>query len=400
MLPGAFKGASVSEPLTLWIIKQLFDAASEPIRKKFSKKFSELILGDPLQNALKGPTTVALKAAVASVLGADASEEHRQRAFDILEMFWNDDLDVGGGPLGSTITETLHSIVAAGINQANAPVKGLPEELPPTTSLTSLSDELDIPKIDAEAFAAAFTTRWLAEIRKQSITNEDLKQLALLLSDEEILYQLAGVESRLSEEVRSAVQSFVQQVLRDGDLTSAKRRQWFDNHIVPTHKLMEEVAEDYQSGFGETLEALRTGNGLEETMQRLKALRRRKMIGRTGLDRVADKLEADRKLFGTTLDAPLIEYVKAVQAVKRSDQSLYPPYGTWYSDYIEKFVRLIELGADPHERSNYPEIAVVKDLKGQLAVALENVVDVVIPQRWATYMDAYLVLQKAAEATD
>ncbi|MEE6191514.1 hypothetical protein [Mycolicibacterium sp. 120320] len=388
----------MSEPLTLWIIKKLFDAASDPIRKKYSKKFSELILGDPLENALRGPTDVALQAAVASALGAEATEEQRQRAFDILGMFWKDGVNVGGAPLGSTITETLQSIVAAGINEANAPVRGLPEDYPATTSLTSLSDEMGIPKIDADAFAAVFTAAWLAEIRKRSVTNADLQQLANLLSDEETRDQLAGVESRLSEEIRSAVQSFVEHVLADGDLSTAKRQIWFNNHIRPAHQLMQEVAEDYQSGFGETLEALHTGAGLKETMQRLRALRRRKILGRTSLDRVAAKLEADRKLFGTSIDAPLIEYVKAVQAFKRADQSLDPPYGTWYSSYIDKFVALIEQGADPHERSNYTEIAAVTDLPGQLAVALQNVVDVVIPQRWAEYPDAYLELQKVVEA--
>jgi hypothetical protein len=384
----------VTDPLSLWIINQLFKAASDPIRKSLGAKVSQLVLGDPLQRALKRPTDIGLEAAIASVLGEEATQEQRTRAFDILEMFWNDHLDVGSGELDATITEALHTIVASGINRANAPIKGLPNECPPTTSLTSLSDELRIPMIDADAFAAAFTTNWLKAIRNESLTNKDLQQLALLLSDEQIQLQIASSEERLSETVRSAVQSVLEHVHRDGDLTSDQRNEWFKKYIVPAHQLMEEIAADYQSGFGETLEALQSGQGLEATMQRLKVIRRRKIMNRVDLELIAEKLESNPKLFGTSLDGPLTNYVEAIQKFRCSDSPLNT---TWYSAYIDKFNRLIERGDDPHERSNYPEISAVRDLKRQLAVPLEQVIDDLLPERWKVYKAAYLDLEKAAE---
>jgi hypothetical protein len=104
--------------------------------------------------------------------------------------------------------------------------------------------------------------------------------------------------------------------------------------------------------------------GLEEAMQRLKAIGRRKIIGRTSLEVVARKLRADSALFGTSLDAALLKYVEAAQAFKRSDSPLDPPTGTWYSHYIEKFGSLIDRGQDPRLRSNYSGISGVVDLQG------------------------------------
>jgi hypothetical protein len=104
-------------------------------------------------------------------------------------------------------------------------------------------------------------------------------------------------------------------------------------------------------------------------------------------------------LFGTSLDGPLINYVEAIQAFRRSDASLYGKSATWYSYYMEEFVRLIERGEDPRERSNYPGISAVQDLQGQLALALEGVVDSVMPATWKAYKAAYLDLEKAVEAT-
>jgi hypothetical protein len=70
------------DPLSLWIIKQLVSAASHPLRTKVIN----LILGDPLQRALKKPTNTALEAAVATVLGADATEEHLERGHAIIQL--------------------------------------------------------------------------------------------------------------------------------------------------------------------------------------------------------------------------------------------------------------------------------------------------------------------------
>jgi hypothetical protein len=66
---------------------------------------------------------------------------------------------------------------------------------------------------------------------------------------------------------------------------------------------------------------------------------------------------------------------------------------------MEEFVRLIEWGEDPRERSNYPGISGVQDLQGQLAFALEGVVDSAMPARWKAYKAVYLDLEKAVEAT-
>jgi hypothetical protein len=59
---------------------------------------------------------------------------------------------------------------------------------------------------------------------------------------------------------------------------------------------------------------------------------------------------------------------------------------TWYSAYIDKFNSLMEWGDDPHLRSNYSEIAAVKDLKGQLANAIDFVLNAAMPKKWDTWV--------------
>jgi hypothetical protein len=381
------------DPVSAWVVKQLVDFASKSARRKLS----DLILGDPLENALRKATKVALIAAVDAVLGEKASPQAQQRAFVVLGTFWNDDLNVTTSD-DATITEALRSIVTSGIDKANAPIKGLPAgEFLPTTSLTSLSDELGI-RIDGDVFAATFISEWLKAIRDESLTNDALKQLALLLAHEQTQRQIdqiyLGYEQRLIDTIWVAFQSLSEQQ-RDGDLSEERRRQWFDLHVDPAHQLMGEIAADYQSGFAETLDALKSGLGLEETMQRLETLRRRKAFTRSSLEVIARKLRADPALFGTSLDAALLKYVEAADAFKRSDS---PLNDTWYSHYIETFNDLIDRGRDPHLRENYPGIAGVVDLQGQLAVPLAIVVDKVLPQRWFEYFEAYIDLRDACAA--
>jgi len=391
------------DPVTIsvWIIKQLADFASDRARRKVN----EFIFGDPLQNALRRPTKTALIAAVDAVLGAKASPENRQRAFDIMGMLWTPDTIVGGS--GDTLTEALQVIVARAIDRANAPVSGLGPDYAKTTTLTSLSDELGI-RIDGDAFAAAFISNWLVAIRNESLTNELLHPLAELLAHEESRSQAAsnhtatlaailGSEERMREMLMGALQSVYEQGARDRGATINGRLQWFEIHVKPPHELMHEIHDDYRSGFKATLDSLKSGIDLETTMRQLEALRDRKIAGRLGVLTTARRLLKDRPdgVFGASLDASFVAYLEAVEGFQRSDAELNT---TWYSHYIEMFAYLVESGEDPHLRSNYPGISAVNDLKGQLAVAIKFVLDEAIPMRWNTYMEAYSGLRTACIA--
>jgi hypothetical protein len=389
------------ESLTIWIIDQLAAFASQRVLFKRS----EFLLGDPLQRALRNPTEVALIAAVDAVLGENASPEARQRTFDIMAVFCTPDLKIGAW--GNTLTEALQEIVAQAIGRANAPSIGLSPEDVPTTTLTSLSDELGI-RIDGDAFAAVFIDAWLDAFRKASLANEVLHPLADLLAHEQSQAQaerneaatqapLLGREQRLNETLMSAVQSAYEQGIREGDATIERRLQWFDIHVVPADKLMYEIHDDYRSAFNSTLDALRSGDDLEDAMRRLKALRERKVAGRRGAVIAARKLLQNRPdaVFGASLDAPLTKYLEAVEGFQRSDAELNT---TWFGAYIEKFNRLIEWGEDPHLRSNYPAISGVVDLKGQLAVAIAKVLNTAMPKKWDEYLEAYQDLRHACVA--
>jgi hypothetical protein len=429
------RGASV-DPLTVWIIKQLADSVSGPGRRKLS----EFLLGDPVQRALRQPTEIALTAAVDAVLGENASAQDRQRAFDIMGMFWTSDLEIPG--IGTTLTGALQGIVARAIDRANAPVK-LSGHIT-TTSLTSLSDELGI-RIDGDEFAAAFIQAWRDAVRNESLSNAVLLPLENVLAHEQTQAQILGLEERVYEMLWAAVQSAHEQGVRDGGVRIERRLQWFDIHVVPADKLMHEIHDDYRSGFNAALEALRgadqprradgphaerellerrwrtagrwdevkdrlgqtTGSGVtrgaasagdvEDAMRRLKAARERKVAGRRGVVIIARELLKDRPdgVFGASLDAPLMKYLEAVEGFQRSDAELD---STWYSAYIYKFNKLIEWGDDPHLRSNYDEISGVVDLKGQLANAIDYVLNTAMPKRWDEYFEAYVRLRNACVA--
>jgi hypothetical protein len=389
------------ESLTIWIIDQLAEFASQRV---FFKK-SDFILDDALQSALRNPTEVALSAAVDAVLGENASPEARQGAFENMAVFWTPDLKIGAG--GSTLTEALQEIVAQAIGRANAPSIGRSPEDTPTTTLTSLSDELGI-RIDGDAFAAVFIDAWLDAVRKASLANEVLQPLADLLAHEQSQVQaernhaatqapLLGREQRLNETLMSAVQSAYEQGVRKGGATIERRLQWFEIHVAPADKLMHEIHDDYRSAFNSALDALRSGDDLEDAMRRLEALRERKVAGRRGAVIAARKLLQNRPdaVFGASLDAPLTKYLEAVQGFQRSDAELDT---TWYGAYIEKFNRLITWGEDPHLRSNYPAISAVEDLKGQLAVAIAKVLNTTMPKKWDEYLEAYQDLRHACVA--
>jgi hypothetical protein len=439
------------DPLTIWIIEQLADFASDRARRKLS----EFILGDPLQRALRNPTKTALTAAVDAVLGEKATPEARQRAFDIMGMFWTSDLKIGG--TGNTLTEALQAIVAQAIDRANAPMMELQGGYV-ATSLTSLSDELGI-RIDGDKFAAAFIDAWLDAVRNESLSNDVLHPLAEALAHERSQAQAAsnqaatqaailGVEERLRETLAAAVQSVYEQGVRDGGVTIERRLQWFEIHVAPADKLMHDIHDDYRSGFNSTLDALygadkprrvvdfrsiqgerelmerrwreaghwdevndrlhyQVGSGitsdaesavdLENAMRRLKAVRERKIAGRSGVLVIARELLKERPdgVFGASLEAPLVKYLEAVEGFQRSDAELDT---TWYSSYINKFNTLMKWGDDPHLRSNYPEIAGVMDLKGQLASAIDYVLNTAIPKKWDEYVKAYIRLRNACVA--
>ena len=443
------------DPLTIWIIEQLAAFASDRARRKLSA----FILGDPLQRALRNPTKIALIAAVDAVLGENASPKARQRAFDIMEMFWTSDLKIGG--TGNTLTEALEQIVARAIDRANAPVLGLPSGFSTTTTtLTSLSDELGI-RIDGVQFAAAFIDAWLDAVRNESLSNEVLHPLADVLLHEQSQAQAAsnqaatqaailGLEERMRETLWAAVQSAYEQGVRYGGVTIERRLQWFEIHVEPAHKLMHEIHDDYRSGFKSTLDALHgadqpgglqprraagvqaerellewrwrqagrwddvkdrlgqsadsgvTGSAgsagdLEIAMRRLKAVRERKIAGRVNVVIIARELLKDHPdgVYGASLEAPLMKYLEAVEGFQRSDAELDT---TWYSDYIERFSTLIERGDDPHLRSNYSEISGVVDLKGQLANAIDYVLNTAMPRKWEEYVKAYIKLRNACVA--
>ena len=281
---------------------------------------------------------------------------------------------------------------------------GLGGEYATTTTLTSLSDELHI-RIDGDEFAAAFIGAWLDAVRNASLSDEVLHPLAEVLLHEQGQAQAAsnqaatqaailGLEERLSEMLRAAVQSAYEQGARTGGVAIERRLQWFEIHVAPADKLMHEIHDDYRSGFNSTLDALRSSGDLENAMRRLKAVRERKITGRRGVVIIARELLSDRPdgVFGASLDAPLVNYLQAVQGFQRSDAELGT---TWYSAYIDKFNILMERGDDPHLRSNYSEIAAVTDLKGQFANAIDYVLNTAMPKKWDEYVKAYARLYKA-----
>jgi hypothetical protein len=380
-------------PFSLWLIKQLGSFAAKPAGNYLSKA----ILGDPVERALRAPTEAALVAAVDAVLGAKA-EEHRDRVIEVIGMFLKKD-EVTVTPLipprqRGTISGALQSIVSQAVFRAAAPVEGFSDGYLPTSALTALTDELGI-EFDGSVFTAAFVEAWIVAVKAAaSTTKPELEPLANQLNHERTQTGLEKLEARLVELEVVALQSAYQQGLRDGDQLTARRYQWFEFHIEPIDKLMNEINDDYRSGFRITAQALRSGVGLEQAMFDLQALQDRRRGARWTAVATAQRHMKDSTggLFGEPIDTLLAEYFKAVRNFQLADGSLYE---TWYAHYIEEFRNLLLMRADPHHRGNYSGIAGDHDLKKPTAVALEVVLDKGLPNKWNIYAEAYAQLRSA-----
>ncbi len=385
----------VADPVSIWIIKQLGSFAAKPAGKYLSK----VILGDPVERALRAPTNAALVAAVDAVLGVKA-EEYRDRVIEVLGMFLNDELsEVTVTPAMRakeihTISGALQSIVDQAVFRAAAPVEGFSNGYLPTSALTALTDELGI-EFDATVFSAHFIDAWMVAVKAAaSTTKPELGPLADQLNHEHTHAGLDRLEARVVKLEMVALQSAYQQGLRDGGRLAERRHQWFEFHIQPIDKLMNEINKDYRSGFRTTARALRSGVGLEQAMFDLQALQDRRSGARWAAATTAQQHIKDSTggLFGEPIDTLLGAYFKAVRGYQMADESLYD---SWYAHYIEVFRNLLLMDADPHHRGNYSGIAGDHDLKGPTAVQLEAVLDNGLPSKWNIYAKAYVQLRSA-----
>ncbi len=381
-----------ADPVSIWIIKQLGSFAAKPA----GRYLSNAILGDPVKRALRAPTSAALVAAVDAVLGVKA-DDYRDHVIDILGMFLTDSVTVT--PVTAmnqhgTVSGALQYIVSQAVFRAAAPVEGFSNEYLPTSTLTALTDEIGV-ELDPTVFSQAFIDAWIVAIKTAAATTKpELEPLANQLNHERTHTSLENLETRLFEQTMVALQSAYQQGLADRGQLAANRYQWFEFHIEPIDKLMNEINQDYRSGFRTTLHALRSGADLEQAMFDLQAMQdRRRGARKTAITTAKHLIEANSGgLFGEPIDTLLVEYLQAAKGYQMSDGYLYK---TWYAHYIEEFRNLLLMGADPHHRGNYSGIAGDHDLKAPLARALEVVLDKGLPNKWSIYADAYAQLRSA-----
>ena len=148
-----------------------------------------------------------------------------------------------------TISGALQSIVDQAVFRAAAPVQGFSNGYLPTSTLTALTDELGI-EFDATVFSAHFIDAWMVAVKAAaSTTKPELGPLADQLNHERTHAGLDKLEARVVKLETAALQSAYQQGLRDGGQLAERRHQWFEFHIQPIDKLMNEINEDYRSGF-------------------------------------------------------------------------------------------------------------------------------------------------------
>jgi hypothetical protein len=199
-----------------------------------------------------------------------------------------------------------------------------------------------------------------------------------------------GVELR---QLREALPALVDLLGRADE--HARRKEWFEFHVVPAHATLAAIYDDYVAGFSAAADACRSGIGIEDAIALIEGLRRRRSTSRAEIRariRELGEHKDGRTDAGEAMAAALAEWLAAAQGLLYADLDRLNSRNSWYSYYVEQFADLRARGDDPLDRSRYA-IAGDHDLTGPMAVVLRQVVREDFPRRYEQYSTAFAVLR-------
>lgn len=181
--------------------------------------------------------------------------------------------------------------------------------------------------------------------------------------------------------------------LRDAEKRPAEeRRRFFNEHVEPVQRRMEEIHKDYTKAFLKAIEGLRERNALNDVVTILKAERPIALAQRTDAATFLQKLVQERLSHRPLKkDEPFQLFYAYVQAVESylSAASPLAPGQTWYSYFISTFSDLVARGQDPFTYGQYAISGHESSAPQQAQIQLERAVSDLMPKAWSQLANAY-----------
>jgi hypothetical protein len=181
--------------------------------------------------------------------------------------------------------------------------------------------------------------------------------------------------------------------LRDAEKRpSEERRRFFNDHIEPVHKRIEEIHKDYTESFASAIAALKDRESLEKVVEVLSAERpialSKRIDARTFLDQLAQERMRHRPIRKNEPFQLFYNYVQAVESYLAAASPLTPG-NTWYSYFIDTFSRLVAEGNDPFIYNKYAIAGYETSAPNEARIQMERAVNDLMPEAWLRLARAY-----------
>jgi arginyl-tRNA--protein-N-Asp/Glu arginylyltransferase len=185
--------------------------------------------------------------------------------------------------------------------------------------------------------------------------------------------------------------------LRDAEKRpSEERRRFFNDHIEPVQRRMEEIHKDYTKAFLAAIAGLAARASLDEVVAVLSAERPFALAQREEVRIFLNSLARERARHRPIKkDEPFrlfYEYVLAVESYLSAASPLMPGQ-TWYSYFISTFSRLVADGINPFTYNRYGIAGYESSAPDQARALLEIAVSDLMPEGWSRLATAYAELK-------
>lgn len=185
--------------------------------------------------------------------------------------------------------------------------------------------------------------------------------------------------------------------LRDSEKRPAEeRRKFFNEHIEPVHKRMEEIHNDYTAAFLRAIAGLSKRQSLAEVVDVLRAERPIALAKRSDARNFLKKLAEERTRHRPIKkDEPFNLFYSYVESIESylSAASPLTPGQTWYGYFIDTFANLVKNGQDPFRYDKYAIAGYESNAPDQARIQLTRAVEELMPEAWSRLSVSYAALK-------
>ncbi len=178
-------------------------------------------------------------------------------------------------------------------------------------------------------------------------------------------------------------------VKEPSDRRRERRSEFFDREIVPAHEDMVAINKDYMASFSELRDLLRSGEGVERTIELLRMKRLVFLDRRKDREAFADAL-AEVKKSGYLKRRELAAFVEYYQGIRKYLLGASPGDArvSWYTSFIDGFESRVRMGESPYGQF-FQEITTSRPPVEMMCDAYAAAVQTDIPEAWKQYSTAY-----------